>query len=352
MIMRILLLLPFALPFVFASVCTTAAETEPKWRSSQLERKVSLRGSAVAEASLWVTGTENAVFKSLDGGGSWQDVSVVGQPPTDFRDIEVFDDRTAMVMGVGSGSESRLYLTQDGGAHWKLLYENPDATGFFDAIAFWNRNDGMLLGDPVEGYYVVMLTRDGGRSWSRVAQDHLPPMKPKEAAFAASGNTLIAGAGAGADGEAWFTTGGFAASVYSTADFGQSWTRMPVPLYAETATAGGYALAQNHKGQVFVLGGDFQNRPGEYPNLAALGDQGWYAVSAGQRGLRTAMSCVDELCVITGKTGSDVSFDHGANWQPLPGEGYYTLAAGRGVILAAGHDGRVATLTMADRVEP
>ncbi|MFV8781751.1 WD40/YVTN/BNR-like repeat-containing protein [Microbulbifer sp. SA54] len=312
-----------------------------------MERKVSLRGSAVGKSSFWVTGTENAVFRSIDGGDTWQDVSVTGQPVTDFRDIEVFDDHTAIVMGVGTGSESRLYLTEDGGGHWELLYSNPDSTGFFDSIAFWSRNDGLLLGDPVDGYYVVMRTRDGGRSWKRVDRDHLPSLSENEAAFAASGNTLIAGAA----GEAWFTTGGFAASVYSTSDFGQSWERIPVPIHSETATSGGYALGRNRQGQVFVMGGDFQNRPGKYPNVAAFGDQGWQSLDTGQRGLRTAMACAERLCVISGKTGSDVSFDHGTTWRAMPGNGYYTLAVGKTVggkevILAAGHDGRVATLSV------
>lgn len=339
--MRILLLaVVFSLSL--ASACVSVAHPAPQWQGSQLEREVSLRGSAVGEASLWVTGTDNAVFKSLDGGESWQDVSVSGQPVTDFRDIEVFDDRTAIVMGVGTGSESRLYLTEDGGTHWQLLYDNPDPAGFFDSIAFWNRNEGMLLGDPVDGYYVVMVTRDGGRSWTRVERDRLPPLAENEAAFAASGNTLIAGKA----GEAWFTTGGFAASVYATTDFGQTWVRLPVPLHTDTATAGGYALGQNRQGQVFVMGGDFQNRPGKYPNLAASGDQGWGSVNTGQRGLRTAMACAERLCVISGKTGSDVSFDHGVTWQPMAGEGYYTLSVGKETILAAGHDGRVATLSV------
>ncbi|SHE79977.1 Photosynthesis system II assembly factor YCF48 [Microbulbifer donghaiensis] len=306
--------------------------------------KASLRGSAVGESSLWVSGTDNTVFRSTDGGVNWRDVSVKAQPLTDFRDIELFDDLTAIVMGVGTGQQSRLYLTEDGGESWQLLYANPDEQGFFDSIAFWDRNRGLILGDPVDGYYVIMATKDGGRSWHRIGRDRVPPLREKEAAFAASGNTLIAGPNGGA----WFTTGGFQASVYASEDYGQSWQRSSVPLHQKTQTAGGYALALNRRGDVFVLGGDFQDRPGRYNNLAMFDGDGWQLADNGQHGLRTAMACIESTCVASGKTASDISFNDGVTWQPLPGEGFYTLAAGDQLILGAGADGRVGVL----RVSP
>ncbi|MBB3060339.1 WD40/YVTN/BNR-like repeat-containing protein [Microbulbifer rhizosphaerae] len=326
---------------LFLSCATSAAEL-PKWQTIQLEKRASLRGSAVGPHSLWVSGTDNTVFKSTDNGKSWRDVSVKQEPVTDFRDIALFDDKTAMVMGVGSGPQSRLYLTEDGGKSWQLLYENPDEDGFFDSIAFWNRNHGLLLGDPVDGYYVVMVTKDGGRTWTRIAKDKIPPLIPNEAAFAASGNTLITGP----KGSAWFTTGGLQASVYSSEDSGQSWRRSPVNLHRQTQTAGGYALALNRRGQVFVMGGDYRDRPGKYNNLATLTGNGWQSADNGQRGLRTAMACADSICVASGKTASDISFDDGDNWQLLPGEGFYTLAAGEDLILGAGTEGLVGVLAI------
>ncbi|SDZ87140.1 WD40/YVTN/BNR-like repeat-containing protein [Microbulbifer marinus] len=316
----------------------------PEWQTAQLSAKASLRGSAVGPNSLWVSGSDNAVFRSTDGGKSWQDVSVTQQPVTDFRDIELFDDQTAIVMGVGSGVQSRLYLTEDGGENWQLLYENPDKEGFFDSIAFWDRNRGLLLGDPVDGYYVVMETKDGGHTWSRIGRDRIPPLLENEAAFAASGNTLITGP----NGEAWFTTGGFQASVYASEDYGHNWQRSSVPLHQKTQTAGGYALALNQRGDVFVMGGDFQDRPGKYNNLAMRDTDGWHVADNDQRGLRTAMACIESTCVASGKTASDISFDHGVSWQPLGGEGFYTLAAGSDLILGAGADGRVGVI----RVSP
>ncbi|WOX06178.1 beta propeller repeat protein [Microbulbifer pacificus] len=321
---------------------TLASEKMPQWKLLNLENKASLRGSAVGPATLWITGTGNTVMRSVDGGNTWQDVSVPAEPKMDFRDIAVFDDQSAIVMGVGEGAQSRLYLTEDGGQTWQLLFENPDELGFFDSIGFWNRKHGLLLGDPVDGYYVVMVTEDGGQHWQRIPKAALPALSEREAAFAASGNTLITGP----NGKAWFTTGGFAARVYSSNDYGRTWQQAEVPLHRESQTSGGYALSLNSLGEVFVMGGDYTNRPGTYPNLASYDQGQWNLADNGQRGLRTAMSCIKSTCVASGKTSSDISFDDGKTWQPLAGPGFYTLAAGGNLLLGAGAEGTVGILTL------
>ncbi len=324
---------------------TTMAQL-PSWQHIELEGKPSLRGSAIIKDSLWVTGTNNGVFVSQDGGNSWHNKSVVHSQVTDFRDIALFDKNTAIVMGVGSGEQSMLFKTTDGGDNWQLLYQNTDKDGFFDSIAFWDNTTGLLMGDPVDGYYVIKKTEDGGKTWRRIAKAQLPQLQEKEAAFAASGNTLIVGD----NGQAWLTTGGFLASVYYSDDFGESWQRQTVPLFNTTQTAGGYGLGLNHSGQVFVVGGDYQQRPAKYPNMATRLDDKWQMVKAGQHGLRTAFSCQGMLCIATGKTGNDISYNGGKSWQPLANntkaqdDGFYTLAADNFKFLFAGANGQVGIL--------
>ena len=323
----------------------STAEIEAKWQRIDINKKVSLRGCAVSGNTFWVSGSNNSVFVSQDNGITWADRSVKASPKTDFRDIALFDKNTAIVMGAGEGSQSVLYKTTDAGKTWQVLKQNKDAKGFYDSIAFWDEQRGLLLGDPVDGFYLVEKTQDGGKTWRRIAKTKLPIMYDKEAAFAASGNTIITGE----NGKAWLTTGGFSASVYYSEDFGENWQRQAVPLFDDTQTAGGYGLALNHEQQVFVLGGDYQQRSTRYNNIATFIKKTWQRVAAKQRGLRTAMSCLNETCIATGKTGSDISIDGGKTWQAFDDKhaaegsrGFYTLASGKDVILAAGVDGKVA----------
>lgn len=325
--------------------CTTLADQKVSWQRVDISKKASLRGSAVSQNSLWVSGSNNTVFVSKDNGITWADRSVPFKQITDFRDIALFDDDTAIVMGAGEGKQSVLYKTLDAGKTWQLLDLNTDPKGFYDAIAFWDEQQGLLLGDPIDGFYVVKKTQDGGKTWRRIAKAKLPVLLADEAAFSASGNTMITGK----NGQAWLTTGGFSASVYYSVDFGESWQRQAVPLFQKTSTAGGYAIALNSNQQVFVLGGDYQQRLAHYMNIASYIDGKWQVINARQRGLRTAMSCIKTTCIVTGKTSSDISDDNGETWREfddksaaMNNRGFYTLASGYGVFLAAGRDGKVA----------
>ena len=329
----------------FTSVVTSTPMTDlPLWQHTVLPNAPSLRGSAIIGDSLWVSGNNNTVFVSQDAGKSWVDKSVDIPLKTGFRDIALFDSKTAIVMGVGSGEQSVLYKTIDGGDSWDLLYKNMDKEGFFDSIAFWDRKNGLLMGDPVDGFYVIKKTNDGGKTWRRINSNKIPKITEKEAAFAASGNTLIVGE----QGKAWLTTGGFSASVYSSEDFGETWVRHTVPLFSETQTAGGYGLALNHQQQIFVVGGDYEQRPASYPNISTFSNNTWQKISTGQHGLRSAMSCQKNICIATGKTSSDISHNSGKSWQVLANpqgkkddKGFYTLASSKMMFLAAGSEGKV-----------
>ena len=342
---KFLSFIQFSLLLLVNTSFVSVAHAEKTWQRIDIDKKVSLRGSAISEGVLWVSGSDNVVFVSTDKGKTWVDRSVNVGRKTDFRDITLFNKDTAIVMGAGEASQSVLYKTMDAGRSWQLLYENTDPEGFYDSIAFWDDKKGLLLGDPVDGFYVVKITYDGGQSWRRIAKINLPAILEKEAAFAASGNTLITGE----DGQAWLTTGGFSASVYYSDDFGENWRRQTVPLFADTQTAGGYGLALNSERQAFVLGGDYQQRLARYSNIARFDGKEWHVVDSKQRGLRTAMSCVSITCIATGKTSGDISYDNGITWQAFDDKaameedrGFYTLASDKQMFLAAGSNGKVA----------
>ena len=299
---------------------------------------------------------------SQDGGKTWHDKSVNHSTITDFRDIALFNNQTAIVMGAGSGELSTLFKTTDGGNSWHAIYQTPHKQGFFDSIAFWDNRQGLLMGDPIDGYFVIKRTLDGGKTWQRIKQQHIPALKEKEAAFAASGNTLITGK----SGKAWFTTGGFSAWVYHSDDYGETWQRTAVPIHQTTQTSGGYALGINNLDEIFVLGGDYLTRDGSYHNTAQLRSNTWQAINTGNHGLRTAMACQQTICISTGKLGSDISYDNGNNWQvlkrpshsqkpintiesptlPTTDQGFYTLASDNNTFLAAGAKGSIAVITL------
>ena len=111
--------------FLSSQTGYTKNQVLAKWQLSTLPGTPSLRGCAIFNDTLWVTGSNNSVFTSKDFGSSWQNISVNSKIITDFRDIEVLDDTTAIFMGAGTGQQSRLFITRDLGKSWQpLLYQN------------------------------------------------------------------------------------------------------------------------------------------------------------------------------------------------------------------------------------
>src|SRR5450631_64163 len=112
----------------------------------------SLRGlSVVSDKIVWVSGSNGMVGRSLDGGGTWQWITVPGNEKRDFRDIEAFDAKTAVIMAVAAPAD--ILRTTDGGNTWKLVYENKTTGMFLDAMEFWNINSGIVVGDPINGRF-------------------------------------------------------------------------------------------------------------------------------------------------------------------------------------------------------
>jgi photosystem II stability/assembly factor-like uncharacterized protein len=204
--------------FILAMMLSMMAA--PRWTMQTSGVTVRLRGvSAVSERVAWASGADSTVLRTIDGGTTWQNLTVTSDA-LDFRDVDAVDAQTAYVLSIGNGPASRIYKTTDAGKTWTQQFKNEDPKVFLDAMTFWDANNGIAFGDSVNGQFYILTTADGGHSWSRVPQTALPPALENEGAFAASG-TNIAVFGKS---HAWIGTGAAAKSrVLHTADRGRTW---------------------------------------------------------------------------------------------------------------------------------
>jgi photosystem II stability/assembly factor-like uncharacterized protein len=289
----------------------------------------SLRGiSAPSDNVAWASGTEGTFVKTVDGGVTWQAVTVDGAAKLDFRAVHAFDALTAYLMSAGPGHQSRIYRTTDGGAHWQLQHENAQEKGFFDAIAFWDRKRGIVLGDPVDGNFVILTTTDTGATWQPARSSAALQARPGEGAFAASGTCLIVGRG----GRAWFATGGpTGARVFRSTDWGRTWTAAETPIRHDSASSGIFSLAFRSDNDGIAVGGDYSKPAADRDNIAVTHDGGktWTA-PAGPRpaGYRSAVAFIpgSSRAIATGPSGTDVTSSSGESWKPLASEGYNALS--------------------------
>ncbi len=244
-----------------------------------------------------------------------------GAADLDFRDVEGFDDRTAVLLSAGPGAESRLYRTADGGKTWSLSLTNPDPKGFWDAMAFWDSSHGILVGDPVDGHFVILTTSDGGVTW----QPQKGPASMKdEGAFAASGSCITAH---GAH-EVWFGTGGpDGARVFYSRDDGKTWSVSKTPLQ-NGSTSGVFSLSFSDARYGLAAGGDYKMDSTTAGSLAVTKDSGktWTSVPAAS-GFRSDVAYLPDakMWISVGTGGSDVSTDGGLTWRKF-GSGFNAIS--------------------------
>jgi hypothetical protein len=235
----------------------------------------------------------------------------------------------------------------DGGRTWSLRYQAPDTSVFLDAIDFWDDRHGIAIGDPIAGRFVVLTTDDGGESWHFAPPQSRPVALAGEAAFAASGSSLVVGR----KDSVFLGTGGGAARVHVSGDRGRTWDAMATPILQGGASRGIFSVAAPSAGSVIIVGGDYAQMDTVRDNAAYSSDRRVYErrADAGLRGFRSGVAIFTRgkrpaLAIAVGPTGSDISLDHGLRWTPFDTVGFHAVRASRdGIFYASGSGGRVAT---------
>lgn len=306
----------------------------------------SLRGlSVVSDAVLWVSGSNGTVGKSLDGGQTWTWITVPDYEKRDFRDIEAFDDKTAIIMAIDAPAD--ILKTSDGGRTWKLVYENITKGMFMDAMEFWNINSGIVVGDPINGRFFVARTFNGGDSWQDIAARNSPAADFGEGCFASSGTNVRP---LDLD-EACFVSGGPRSRLFIRD------TAIDLPILQGKTTTGANSIAvKDHaklKGgqHLIVVGGDFANDTLQEKNCFLTHDSGktWIRPTTPPHGYRSCVEFIGGHSVICcGTSGVDLSTDDGMNWKLISTSGFHACRVakkGKAVFLA-GSNGRVAILVL------
>lgn len=305
-------------------------------------QKTSLRGlSVVDDRIVWVSGSNGTVGKSLDGGKNWQWMSVKGFEKTDFRDIEAFDEKTAIIMGISE--PAHILKTFNGGESWKLVYADSSKGMFLDAMEFFPDGRGMVIGDPIDGRMYMARTIDNGSNWQRTAIDKLPQLSDGEAFFASSGtNVRVLNYE-----EAVIATGGKKSRLYVRGKL------IDIPILQGGESTGANSLAVWSKGKkvdkIVVIGGDFSKDTLRANNCFYTTSMGkkWIAPIDGPKGYRSCVEFIDKNTLVAcGTSGVDISIDGAQSWQLISSKSFHVTRRakfGKAVFLAGGN-GTIAKL--------
>mgnify|MGYP000885668649 CR=1 FL=1 len=302
--------------------------------------KTSIRGlSVVNDKVIWVSGSSGMVGRSLDSGNTWKWITVKGFEKTEFRDIEAFDETSAIVMAIAE--PAYMLRTNDGGENWKVVFEDKSKGMFLDAMEFWNDESGIVIGDPIKNHFFIARTFDGGYTWKNIPVANYPVADSGEACFASSGTNIRKLNKS----EAVFISGGLKSRMFIRDK------KIDLPIIQGTETTGANSIAVKSSKHMIVVGGDFNTKDAAEKNCFITKDGGksWNAPDSPLHGYR---SCVEYLnkknWVSCGLNGVDYSKDDGKNWQWISKDGYHVCRkakTGKAVFFAGG-GGRIGKLQL------
>jgi photosystem II stability/assembly factor-like uncharacterized protein len=315
-----------------------------------------LRGLAVGDHRHgWVGSDEGGLWRTADGGRSWQDVAPPNSDGLVFRHVVALSARRAVVLAIGGidapdGEEparaAHIYQTGDGGRTWHLAFVNTDPAAFYSCFdMFQDQRHGLAVSDPVGGRFQFLATDDGGRSWHVQRQVRMPAALTDEGAIDTGECLQTTG-----DHNVWLGTG-FAAQarIFHSSDRGRTWTVTSSRLTPRDPSGGG-VFALDFKGQHSGLGigGSFDDPTNMLSAFSRTGHR-WHSGEA-LPGLRYSVAWLPSTrrsAVAVGPTGSDVTRDGGQSWRTFSPTGFEeVMCAPDGTCWASDEHGGVARLSL------
>ncbi|HSF46156.1 MAG TPA: hypothetical protein VLA58_09090 [Chitinophagaceae bacterium] len=300
----------------------------------------SIRGlSVVSDQIIWASGSNGMVALSNDGGNNWKWIKVKGYEDRDFRDIEAFDHKTAVIMAVAEPAV--ILKTFNGGETWKPVFTDSSKGMFLDAMEFWDNGNGIVVGDPIDGKIYVARTDDFGNTWHRYQSKSLPEVEEGEAMFASSGTNIRRFSNL----EAMVVTGGKRSRLM----IHEKW--IDIPIIQGTNSTGANSVAiwiqAPKKPRIVVVGGDFARDSSIDRNCYYTTDLGktWKYPDQPPHGYRSCVEFINsEILITCGTSGVDISSDGGKSWNLISRESFHVCQKAKkgSAVYLAGAKGRIA----------
>lgn len=299
---------------------------------------LSIRGlSVISDKIIWVSGNKGTVGKSVDGGLTFVWMIVKGFEKSDFRDIEAFDENTAIIMAIAE--PAYILKTIDGGKTWKTVYENSTKGMFLDAIDFSVSKKGMVVGDAVDGKIFIANTKTSGDSWQEIMLK--PTAIGSEGCFASSGTNIVL-----YKNNYYFVSGGI------NSRFFKSGIPRQIPIIQGNETSGGNSIAISKNGKnLIIVGGDFNIIDNQIDNCLISKNRGktFQKSIVNPTGYRSCVEFISKKTAIScGLNGVDISNDKGVNWMNISKESFHVCqkAADGKIVYFAGSNGRIGKLAL------
>ena len=335
--------------YILFSIFTVTFQAHAQWIKQISNTDANFRSvCSVTDKIVWIGGSRGTYLRTTDGGKTWETNQVKGAELLDFRDVHAFDANTAILMSAGEAEKgnAKFYRTINGGKSWKIVYQTTQKGIFFDGIDFWDKQNGLAFSDPIDGKFFIIKTKDGGRTWLPINPKNIPTIQENEAAFAASGTSLIT---VGRQHAYICTGGGEFAKIYKTENQGETWSAIKTNMPAgKTNGLFGIRFWDNLHG--IAVGGDYQEVTKQIPNVLLTSDGGktWQdAPQTNPVGLKESVGIYKQkILIAVGPSGTCYSKDFGKSWIEIDKTPLHALSISGDGIWAVGEKGNVYKLDL------
>ncbi|WP_433896828.1 YCF48-related protein [Sphingobacterium mizutaii] len=331
--------------FLLSVACLFALQSySQSFQTLTSGNKASFRGlETYKNKVVWVSGSNGTVGKSMDSGKTWEWVSPKGYEKFDFRDIEVFSAKEAVI--VSAGAPAVILYTKDGGKTWIETYKNEDPAIFLDGMDFSGKT-GYVLGDPIEGQFQLLKSNNKGKNWTDVTEEIHLFAEPGEAAFAASGSSLQV-----INDWLYIGTGGTYSSLMKRSEKERKLDVQDVPIWSGAASTGIFSIDFLNERVGVVVGGNYTSDKDNSNNILLTHNGGlsWGKPEIPVHGYRSSVKYISpETLIATGTSGTDISYDSGKTWKNISTESFNVIAvsSNKKLIYLAGSNGNVVQLSL------
>lgn len=244
-ILSILLFLAFNLPVLKA-----------QWKKIPLRTQSSFRSIRNLGDLILIGGTQGTIVKSNDRGKTWKIIQISGAEKLDFRDIVILNKNEILCMsaGLSQNNAAKIFKSNDSGEHWELVFEIKESGYFFDAL-LWDpkSKNGLIMGDPIDNQFTFIEIKEMGTQYQVKKFKKFPPLLVREAAFAASGSSILA-----LKNRLIMVTGGakVARVIESQQNNMDDWRVKSEIVQADSST-GFFSIGKKNNKELMVAGGNY-----------------------------------------------------------------------------------------------
>lgn len=165
--------------------------------------------------SVWITGDSALVAKADTSNlESWTQMNA-GIPDSVGIICLSFVSKSTIF---GAGYNGAIYKTTDGGSSWNVVYYNPSLTNFIDNITFFDAKDGFAWGDGLSDSSInaCVETTDGGASWTNNNNFIIGLGYPGDMCFTLPSSAFLCGKN--------FISGTLYYGIWRSTDSGRNWS--------------------------------------------------------------------------------------------------------------------------------